>query len=1030
VFRLAKCAGGAGALKARITLTALKAATALGFAPLLALPLPAAAQSVWGGSGSTTATSDYNTATNWSTPPGVAPTAPGTSATFANTGQSTVNVSAAVNPNSWTFATNAQSYSITGSAVTFNTGTGLVDNANAGQSIGIANSLNGAGALVLNGNSTLTLSNFNFYTAATTINSGATLALSGGAGISNSSVVAVNGTFDISASGIPFNPSTTLAGTGTVQLGANGLVITAGSTEFSGAIAGGGGLEIVGGTQTLSGVNAYTNVTQIDTGATLALKGNGSIANSLYVGFLGAGTLDISQMKAGTSVAGLFDPTGTAKVALGSQTLTITGGSGTFFGGVIQDGGIGGGAGGGLTIAAGGAQQLFGTNTYTGATTINATGELDLISFAGHDGSIAMSRAVINNGIFDISCLCGGGTSIMSLSGASSGVVNLGANTLTITNANGTFAGVIQDSGAGGGLAITGGKEVLTGANTYTGSTVVTGATLELDGSINGTSSVTVNSGGTLSGVGLVDPPTTTINSGGTLSPGNAANPLGTLTIAGTLNFNAGSFYAVQIAQGAGNNSKTVVTGTANLGGNGTVVVTPQLGHYATVYQILTPTALSGTFAGLIVNGSFVGSIALDYTTNPGKVDLDVTGVSLLPTPPGANGGQQNVVTAINNGIIAGPLPAQFQVLSGYSNTQLLNALSQLNGEAATGGEHAAFQLMDEFLALMLDPFVDGRLGGGVSTAGGQAIGFAPDQQASLPPDIALAYAAVLKAPPKPMFDQRWTAWGASYGGSSTTNGNGAAGTNNLTAQTFGFAGGMDYHLSPDTIFGFALGGGGTNWGLANGLGTGRSDAFQAGVYGVTHWGPAYLAGALAFANHWFTTNRSALGDALTANFSGQSYGARLEGGYRYAPLPTFGVTPYAALQAQDFHTPAYSEADQTGGGFGLTYAAMNATDVRTELGTRFDSPAVVAGMPLLLRSRLAWAHDFVSNPSLGAVFQALPGSNFVVNGAPIPHDSALTSAGAELFLTPRWTLLAKFDGEFANGSQTYAGSGTLRYTW
>ena len=276
MFRLAKCAGGAGAaLKARITLTALKAATALGFASLLALPLPAAAQSVWGGSGSTTATSDYNTATNWSTPPGVAPTAPGTSATFANTGQSTVNVSAAVNPDSWTFATSAQSYAIAGSAVTFNTGTGLVDNANAGQSIDIANSLNGAGALVQNGNGTLTLSNINFYTGATTINSGATLALSGGAGISSSSVVTANGTFDISASGIPFNPITTLAGTGTVQLGGNGLVITAGSTEFSGTIAGGGGLEIVGGTQTLSGVNAYTNLTQIDPGATLALKGNG-----------------------------------------------------------------------------------------------------------------------------------------------------------------------------------------------------------------------------------------------------------------------------------------------------------------------------------------------------------------------------------------------------------------------------------------------------------------------------------------------------------------------------------------------------------------------------------------------------------------------------------------------------------------------------------------------------------------------------------------------------------------------------------
>jgi len=108
----------------------------------------------------------------------------------------------------------------------------------------------------------------------------------------------------------------------------------------------------------------------------------------------------------------------------------------------------------------------------------------------------------------------------------------------------------------------------------------------------------------------------------------------------------------------------------------------------------------------------------------------------------------------------------------------------------------------------------------------------------------------------------------------------------------------------------------------------------------------------------------------------------------------------------------------------------MNATDTRTELGARFDDPAVVGGIPLLLRGRVAWAHDFVSNPSLSAVFESLPGSNFVVNGAPMPHDSALTSAGAELFITPRWTFLVKFDGEFAPSSQTYAGSGTLRYSW
>jgi outer membrane autotransporter protein len=251
-----------------------------------------------------------------------------------------------------------------------------------------------------------------------------------------------------------------------------------------------------------------------------------------------------------------------------------------------------------------------------------------------------------------------------------------------------------------------------------------------------------------------------------------------------------------------------------------------------------------------------------------------------------------------------------------------------------------------------------------------------------------------------------------------------------VTARTFGFAAGMDYRAAPNTVLGFALAGGGTGWGLANGLGSGRSDAFEAGVYGVTREGPAYLAAALAFANHWFATSRSALGDQLNANFVGQSYGARLEAGYRFGVLRPLGVIPYAALQAQDFHTPSYSESDVSGGGFGLSYAAMNATDVRTEIGSRFDAPTLVARMPLVLRGRLAWVHDFVANPALSAVFQTLPGSNFTVNGAPIPHDSALVSAGAELFLASSWTLLTKFDSEFARGSQTYAGSGTLRYSW
>ena len=478
-------------------------------------------------------------------------------------------------------------------------------------------------------------------------------------------------------------------------------------------------------------------------------------------------------------------------MSLGSKTLTLTGNVGPF-NGVIQHGGIGGGTGGNVTIANGGLATFGGVNTYTGFTTINAGGELDMSG----NGSIAASKAVINNGIFDISCLCSSSGSITSLSGSSTGIVNLGANTLTVTNGSGTYAGAILDSGLGGGFAIIGGKEVLTGASSYTGATVITGATLEVDGSLNGTSGVTVNSGGTLSGTGTIDPPTVTINGGATLAPGNTANPFGALTITGTLLFNAGSFYAINVAPGAGNNSKTAVVGSAALGGNGTVVVTPQLGHYSgAVYQILTTTAgLTGTFAGLTVNGNFVASMKLDYASNPGDVDLNISGASLLTTPSGANQNQQNVIGGINNGILNSPantpLPAQFLSLGNLSGPSLLNALTQLDGEAGTGAERAAFQLTDQFLTLMLDPFVDGRQGG-FGTAGSGAIGFAPEQQDNLPPDVALAYAAILtKAPPRPTFDQRWTAWGAAYGGSNRTNGDAAIGSTNITAQAFGFAAG------------------------------------------------------------------------------------------------------------------------------------------------------------------------------------------------------------------------------------------------
>jgi outer membrane autotransporter protein len=523
------------------------------------------------------------------------------------------------------------------------------------------------------------------------------------------------------------------------------------------------------------------------------------------------------------------------------------------------------------------------------------------------------------------------------------------------------------------------------------------------------------------------------VNSGGTLAPGPTASP-GAMTVLGNLAFQSGALYLVRINPSNASRDNVTGGGTATLAG--TVNATFASGSYATrTYTILSAASgLNGTFGGLTTSNLPAGFTAsLGYTATDVILNLTAT-LGRRPGDLGTGGlsiNQTNVAEALNaffnNG---GTLPPGFVSVFGLTGASLANTLTLLSGEAATGAQQGAFQLTNQFLGVMLDPFVDGRNAG--APASGPALAFAPERE-ELPDDIALAYAKLLKAPPKPAtFEQRWSVWGAGYGGSNRTTGDVAVvGSHDLSARTAGGAAGLDYRLAPGTVVGFALAGGGTNWSLAQGIGGGKSDAFQAGVYGTTRWGSAYLAAAFAYTNHWMSTDRFAFaGDHLTASFNAQSFGGRVEGGYRFATYYG-GLTPYAAIQSQTFHTPGYTETDLNGGGFALGFNSRNATDTRSELGGRFDRLLLLnPEAALTMRARLAWAHDWISDPTLAAVFQTLPGASFIVNGATPAKNSALASAGAELRLANGVVLLGKFDGEFASHSSTYAGTGTVRYTW
>jgi T5SS/PEP-CTERM-associated repeat protein len=772
--------------------------------------------------------------------------------------------------------------------------------------------------------------------------------------------------------------------------------------------------------------------------------GGGAITDKIAVS--GAGS---SVQSSGTVVVGEF---GTGALAIsGGATVSdnhgiigyssATPGSLAFNGfGVFDTNNVGANSVGSVTVTDAGSTWNNATSLIVGDNTNTSP------SYSGIGGGTATGTLTVANG-GTVIVNGGAGTINVAVNNGATGTINIGAAKGDAAAAPGMIsaAEILFGSGTGGivfnhtstnygfGASIQGagtvdvesGTTVLTANSGYTGATTVNGGTLQVDGSI-ANSSVTVNAGGTLGGTGIVG--NTAIN-GGTLAPGNVSGSVfGPLTVQGNLSFTAASTYMIQVSP----TGRTNVTGTATLGGASVAANFMTSSFVQKQYVIVNATGgVSGTFGSLVTtNLPLIFSASLSYDAHDAFLDLTLNSGN----SNGLNGNQQNVANALTNAFNAGGLPLLFLGLTPAG-------LTQASGEVATGSQQTTFDAMNLFMGLLTDPFMD-RSGNGVNGGAGAspfaeesdgASSYAAKDKPRLRSERD-AYAAIYrKGPIAAPFVPSWSVWAAGFGGSQTTDGNAALGSNTATSSVAGTAVGADYRFSPSTLAGFALAGGGTSFSIAGGLGSGRSDLFQAGAYLRHTAGPAYISAALAYGWQDITTNRTvtiAGVDQLHAEFNANAFSGRVEGGYRYA-TPWLGITPYAAAQFTTFDLPAYAEAALSGtNNFALGYAAKSVTDPRSEFGLRTDRSYAMQDGVLTLRGRLAWAHDFDTDRGIAATFQALPGASFVVNGAAQAHDAALTTASAELKWQNGWSAAATFEGEFSNVTTSYAGKGVVRYTW
>ena len=401
------------------------------------------------------------------------------------------------------------------------------------------NSISGDGGLTMsgNGNTDLRLFGSQTYTGATTVTGGK---LSTKVSLGSGSISVSGGEFATVTDG---GSTGSISDTASVSVSGGTFSLAADDTVGSFVISGGqvAGAALTAATYELNGGTVSANL-----GAGTATASSGTTALD---GSLGATTVNVSggtvNLGANNRLAdGATVNVSSGTLGMGARTDTV----GTLN---LSGGSVTGSTGNKLTAATynltGGTMEAnlgAGTvNANSGTTALNGTVDATTINVGGGTLNLGSGGRLSAGATANLSSgtLSTGGNETITRLNATGGTVNLTGDTLTVTGTNGSSSSV--------------------GANvTATGGTISVAGTLDYQ-STNGTTALSIASGGTLTGSGTTTGKLT-INNEGTLSLGNSP---GIMTV-GSADWLGGGTYTWEIADftagaGPGGHDLLYITG-------------------------------------------------------------------------------------------------------------------------------------------------------------------------------------------------------------------------------------------------------------------------------------------------------------------------------------------------------------------------------------------------------------------------------------------------------------------------------------